>query len=178
MSIAYLLLGSNIGERHKNLALAIANIEQKAGIIQQTSSIYETAPWGITDQPFFLNQSVRIKTNLSPMDLLHTLQAIEKKMGRTHTKKWSSRLIDIDIIFYNRQIIQSDELIIPHPYFHLRRFALVPVIEIVSNHFIHPLLNVSCKELLENCEDEGEVRKYFTHPLPSASPSLRSREGD
>jgi len=159
MSIAYLLLGSNIGERYKNLAVAIRHIREKAGIIQQTSSIYETAPWGVTDQPFFLNQSVRIKTNLSPMDLLHTLQAIEKKIGRTNNKKWNSRLIDIDIIFYNKQIIQSDELIIPHPYFHLRRFALVPVIEIVSNQFIHPLLGVNCRKLLKSCKDEGEVRK-------------------
>lgn len=146
----FLLLGSNVGDRHAHLHAARKLIDLKAGQELFHSEEYETAPWGRTDQPFFLNQALQIETDLSPLDLLHALKAIEKEVGRTDTERWGPRVIDIDILFYGSDIVELPELRVPHPYLPERRFALEPLAELAAD-FVHPVLHLSVKEMLERC---------------------------
>jgi 2-amino-4-hydroxy-6-hydroxymethyldihydropteridine diphosphokinase len=154
----YLLLGTNLGDQFKNLKEAKDLILRDVGIVIKASSIYQTAPWGIIDQPSFLNQVVRIKTNLSPLDLLYAVSDIEKEMGRKRFIRWDSRLIDIDILFYDNYTIESDMLTIPHPEIRNRRFTLVPMNEIASDE-LHPVLNKTIDKLLDETLDVLEVKK-------------------
>jgi len=156
---AFLLLGTNLGDRKKNLAIARSSIELKVGTITNLSSIYQTAAWGKSDQPDFLNQAVEIETELSPERVLKEILGVETTMGRVRTSKWSERVIDIDILLYGNIVISSDELTIPHPQLPARRFALVPLAEIAPQ-FIHPLFHVTTSDLLERCIDELEVTAY------------------
>ena len=156
----YLLLGSNLENRTQHLQNACTLIEQKLNPIHKKSSIYETAPWGNTQQPAFLNQALALNTSLPPTQILDTLLSIETQMGRVRTQKWESRMIDIDILLYNQQIVQSQFLTIPHPYLHLRRFALVPLLQIVEPNFLHPIYNTSIAQLLQNCPDTLPVTPY------------------
>ena len=160
METVYLLLGSNLGDSSNYLRIARAEISQ-IGQIQSTSSIYKTKPWGKTDQPDFLNQGVELKTGLSPHDLLTRILEIELKLGRDRTEKWGPRIIDIDIIFYGNQIIETPKLSIPHPRTHERAFALTPLFEISPN-FVHPVFKKTVAELLALCNDSLEVAVY--HP--------------
>lgn len=159
MEKVFLLLGTNLGDRTANLSSARNLIAFRAGQITSTSGIYETAPWGKTDQPGFLNQCIEILTMHAPQELLRILQKIEKEIGRETTEKWGPRLIDIDILFYGQQKISIEHLTVPHPYLHQRRFTLLPLSEIAAN-FMHPILNTSVKNLLEVCEDQSDVTLF------------------
>ncbi|MGC3945602.1 MAG: 2-amino-4-hydroxy-6-hydroxymethyldihydropteridine diphosphokinase [Chryseolinea sp.] len=154
----YLLLGSNMGDRRKHLNDALWAIETKAGVIRGRSSVYETAAWGKMNQAAFYNQAVRITSFLTPQELLATLQLIEKSMGRERKEKWGERVIDIDILFYGDQIVDSPDLKIPHPELQNRRFALIPMAEIADD-LIHPKMFQTIHELLKNCQDTLAVKK-------------------
>lgn len=156
---AYLLLGTNLGDRVQNLNTAIAYIQTEAGQVFAKSSVYETAAWGKTDQPSFLNQAIGIKADLEPLQLLEILLSIEQKMGRVRLERWGERLIDIDIIFYGDVIIQdNNHLHLPHPEMHRRRFVLEPLNEIAEN-FIHPIFKEKISSILTNLSDELTVEK-------------------
>ncbi len=144
----YLLLGSNLGDRQKNIDNAINELKACGIIISRKSSLYNTAPWGYTEQPEFLNQALECFTSLEPVELLEEIKKIEKKMGRIDIVRYGPRIIDIDIIFYDDLILKTDKLIIPHPLMHKRLFVLKPLNEIAPD-FIHPELKLSVKNLLE-----------------------------
>jgi len=155
---AYLLLGTNMGDKIQNLNTAIAYIEKEVGKVFAKSNIYETAAWGKTDQPSFLNQAIGVQSELEPLQMLETLLNIEQKMGRVRIEKWGQRLIDIDIIFYGDEIWEGDDLKLPHPEMHKRRFVLEPLNEIAEN-FIHPIFREKVSSILINLTDELTVRK-------------------
>jgi len=127
-------------------------------MIQNRSDIYETAPWGISDQNHFLNMVIKIKTTLSPEEVLFEILEIEKQLGRVRKSKWGPRLIDIDILFYDNLILQTTELTIPHPEIHNRKFILIPLRQIERN-FFHPVLNQNINSILVNCTDNLSVKK-------------------
>ena len=153
---AYILLGSNLGDRIENLLCARRHIREQAGIIRQSSAIYETAAWGKTDQPAFLNQVVAISTNRGAQALLTILLGIENTMGRERKSKWGERTIDLDILLYENEVINSPSLVVPHPGIAQRRFTLLPLAAI-AGHRVHPILNKTMTQLLEECTDPLEV---------------------
>ncbi len=201
----YLSLGSNIGNRFKNIQTAIKLLKESGFDIIKTSSLYETAPWpvrrdkparqvgsltggslnglkSVTDQPNFLNLVLKGKTKFSPEKLLQEIKQIEKTMGREKTEKWGPRIIDIDILFYNKKIINIPELqpvksnpksfrdatplvetfnrlTIPHPQLHNRAFVLVPLKEIAPR-FLHPLLKKTASQILNDVDDKENVVLY------------------
>lgn len=155
----FLGLGSNLGNREENLSTAQKLIEEKIGKICSKSSIYETAAWGITEQNAFLNQVLEVETHFSPSAVLHLVLSIEKEMGRIREIKWGERSIDIDILYYNNEVISIENLAIPHPFIQERKFVLVPLCEIAPT-FIHPKLNHTNLELLEKCQDSGEIKIF------------------
>ena len=159
MNKTYLSLGSNEGNRALWLQAATDYIAARCGTILDRSSIYQTAAWGITTQPDFLNMVIYIETTQSPTQLLDTILNIEITMGRHRTIKWGPRIIDIDILFFNDDIIDTPGLIIPHPFIQERRFTLLPLAEIAPD-YIHPKLNKTITELLISCPDQLEVHKY------------------
>lgn len=151
---AYISLGSNMGNKKENLERAIKELSDvKDTCLTKESKIIETEPFGYKEQDDFLNACVEVKTLLTARELLQELLAIEKKMGRERKIKWGPRIIDLDIIFYGKEVIEEDDLIVPHPYMEYREFVLRPLEEIIPN-FVHPLLlkRVSSlrKELEEN----------------------------
>jgi 2-amino-4-hydroxy-6-hydroxymethyldihydropteridine diphosphokinase len=154
---AILLLGSNLGDRQLLLQTAIQQIEKEAGKVLTVSSIYETAPWGTKSQNGYLNQAVCIDTKSCPFELLTILQKIEIDLGRTRNIRWEDRVIDIDIILFENEIINTPTLTIPHPELQNRRFALVPVCEIASD-WIHPILHSDMRTILTKCKDEGNIQ--------------------
>lgn len=156
MNQAYLLLGSNQGEREEFLLKAKEMLEIEAGEILKESSVYRTAAWGDLDQPDFLNQVVLISTQLHAADLLDSILGIEKKIGRIRTVKNAARVIDIDILFFNKELINQPGLTIPHPHIQDRRFVLVPLVEIAAG-YEHPVLKKSVLTLLEICQDDLAV---------------------
>lgn len=151
-------LGSNIGDKYKNLSGAIDRLISNYCTIIEKSSIYETEAWGKTDQDSFYNQLISIETKLSPYALLRLCQSIENEMGRKREIHWGPRIIDLDIIFYRNKIIFSPELEIPHPHFRDRKFILKPLSEMFPK-FIDPFYGVGIKEILETCKDESEVKR-------------------
>ncbi|HEY4935977.1 MAG TPA: 2-amino-4-hydroxy-6-hydroxymethyldihydropteridine diphosphokinase [Puia sp.] len=158
MNKAYLLTGGNEGDRFLHMQQARTNIEHICGQLLQVSSMYETAPWGKTDQPYFLNQVLLVETTLSPEALLQAILSIEEKGGRKRTIKNAPRTIDIDILFYNRLVLEEPGLSIPHPRIADRRFVLEPLNEI-SPEFIHPVFGKTIQLLLLECKDELAVKK-------------------
>lgn len=152
----YVLLGTNIGDKLKNLEAARLLIEKSVGIIRRSSKIYETEAWGKTDQPSFYNQVVCLTTSLSPEILLSTLLDIETRIGRVRYEKWGERIIDIDILYYGSHTINKSELHVPHAEIQNRRFTLVPLVEIAKN-FLHPILGKTSEEMLEDCPDTLNV---------------------
>lgn len=156
---AYLLTGGNLGDRVSNLARARELIGLHAGRVEAVSSLYETAAWGKEDQPPFLNQALVIATELSPRRLLRRLLKLEKQMGRIREEKYGPRLIDIDILLYDQEVHQYPLLTLPHPALPQRRFALMPLAEIVPG-LMHPVLKLSIRELLAQCTDPLPVKKY------------------
>jgi 2-amino-4-hydroxy-6-hydroxymethyldihydropteridine diphosphokinase len=161
-NLVYILLGSNQGNTKQNLLLANYLIEKNIGVISIFSYLYETAAWGNTQQSAFLNQVILVRTKLLPKEVLHQLLAIETQMGRIRTTKWEPRIIDLDILFYDNEIIEQVDLIIPHPFIQQRRFTLVPLVEIASN-LMHPVLHKTMEELLAICEDNLNVEKITTN---------------
>ena len=158
MNIAYLLIGGNLGNRSANLQKAIHLIEQNCGQIVQLSAIYETAAWGLTDQPSFYNQAIKLQTILEPETLMQQLLNIETEMGRIRTIKLGPRIIDLDMLFYNQSILNTDLLVIPHPAITKRRFALLPLAEIAPE-LIHPVYSKTIELLLKECPDQLDVQK-------------------
>jgi 2-amino-4-hydroxy-6-hydroxymethyldihydropteridine diphosphokinase len=159
MNKVYLLIGGNMGNRVQNLHKAVEWLKTDCGPVQQVSNLYETAAWGKTDQPSFLNQAVLLYTSLSAQQLIKTILAVEEKMGRHRMEKFGPRIIDIDIIFYNDAIIHEPDLTIPHPQLPNRRFVLVPLQEIAAG-FIHPILHKTIDQLLQECPDPLAVDKF------------------
>lgn len=151
-----ILLGANLGDRAATFHQAIDLITERIGPVVRQSGLYETAPWGVTDQPAFLNQVLMIETTLEPEAVLNQTQAIEQELGRVRLEKWGARIIDIDLLYYDQLVLQTDRLTIPHPYLHQRRFTLVPLVEIAPD-CMHPVLKKTTVELLAKCEDSGEV---------------------
>lgn len=158
MNKAYLLIGGNLGDREINLSTARTLIGEQCGTITATSSLYETAPWGNTDQPAFLNQALELDTMLNARQLIRRLLKVEKSMGRTREEKYGPRLIDIDIILYNDEKHNYHFLKLPHPEMQNRRFVLAPLAEIAAT-VVHPVLNKTIAELLEECPDLLPVKK-------------------
>jgi 2-amino-4-hydroxy-6-hydroxymethyldihydropteridine diphosphokinase len=159
MTNVYLLIGSNVGNREKNLEKAIDEIEKGIGAIDKKSKIYSTEPWGEKDQDDFLNQALSIKSKLKPKAILKKIAEIEKKIGREETFKWGPREIDIDILFYGDELISEIDLTVPHPFLHERRFTLIPLSEIAPELY-HPIIGASIIDLLVECEDQSEVLEY------------------
>jgi 2-amino-4-hydroxy-6-hydroxymethyldihydropteridine diphosphokinase len=155
----YLLLGSNKGNKEQNLSDALQLIEKQIGKIDSQSSVFESEAWGYSDNESYLNQAISLNVNISAEDLLYKCQNIEIVLGRIRTTdKYEARTIDIDIIFYNSLVAQCDNLQLPHPRVHLRRFALEPLNEICPG-YIHPVLQKTVRELLSECTDRGWVKK-------------------
>jgi len=158
MNDVFLLLGSNLGDRFCFLKDAIALIEKNIAPIVKISSVYETEAWGKTDEPNYLNQVVMIKTDLPPETILQKILEVERSLGRERKERWGSRTIDIDILFYGDQIIAQENLTVPHPRLHLRRFTLEPLVEIDPDIF-HPVLKQKVVELKNKLDDNLIVKK-------------------
>lgn len=155
----YLLLGSNLGNRELLLENAIKMIENEIGNVFAKSAVYETAAWGKTDQPSFLNLAIGVESLLTPIELLDSVLAIEKKLGRVRDQKWGARLIDIDVILYENEVINiGEKLTIPHVEMQNRKFVLQPLAEIAPNN-LHPILKKTILQLLENLNDSLLVAK-------------------
>lgn len=158
MNKTYLLLGSNLGESQKQLEIAKKHISKRMGEILRSSSYYSTSAWGNTNQPDFLNQVIIIKNKFSPEDSIETILDIEMKMGRIRTQKNAPRIIDIDILFYNKEIINTEKLIIPHPLMQERNFVMHPLNELSPN-LVHPVLKKNIHSLFLSCKDQLAVNK-------------------
>ncbi len=155
---AFLLIGGNLGNRTLNLTTSIQLIETNCGNIIQTSSIYQTAAWGITNQPNFLNQVLIVQTKLSPKQLMQKLLHIEEQMGRQRTVKFGPRIIDIDILLMDELIVNTSLVTIPHPAIAQRRFVLIPLAELIPN-YVHPVDKKTISQLLLTCTDILDVQK-------------------
>ena len=159
MNRAYFLTGGNLGDREQYLATARSLINEQCGTIVTASSLYETAAWGKTDQPSFLNQALELDTNLNAKQLIRRILKVEKMMGRTRDEKYGPRLIDIDMLLFNNEKHNYHFLKIPHPEMQNRRFALLPLAEIAPE-IVHPVLNKTITQLLKECSDKLDVKKF------------------
>lgn len=163
MSLMYLSLGSNLNDRYANLRRAVDEL-QKFVKITAISPVFATKPWGDTEQPSFLNICVAAVGNLSPHDLLNRIKDIENTMGREPSRHWGPRLIDIDILFFDKLILNDQKLTIPHPYMAERAFVLAPLAVIIPE-FRHPQTGLSVQEMLEKV-DLSDVERLFEMPFP------------
>lgn len=160
MAKVFLGLGSNLGDRLQYLKSATKLLTKlKQTRITKHSSIYETEPVGIQNLPFFLNMVLELQSELSPDYILKMAKKIEHDMGRDISKRMQAREIDIDILYYNSDVIQTEELIIPHPKIVERRFVLIPLQEIAPD-FLDPKYNISINQLLAHCKDKSKVQRY------------------
>jgi len=159
MNQVYLLIGGNLGDRFLLLSQANERIVNNIGTCIKKSSIYESEPWGFDSEQNFLNQILIIDTTLNSLEVLNECQKIENELGRIReSENYASRTMDIDILFFNNEIITEPRLKIPHEHLHKRRFTLEPLVELTPG-FIHPLLNKSLKEILKNCSDMSNVKR-------------------
>jgi 2-amino-4-hydroxy-6-hydroxymethyldihydropteridine diphosphokinase len=158
MNKAYLLIGGNMGNREGLLAAAREQVAENCGTLYQQSALYQTAPWGLEEQPPFLNQALEVHTPLPATELLKTVLSIEEVLGRKRTVKYGPREVDIDILLFGDAVVNEANLLVPHPQLANRRFALVPLAEIAPNH-IHPLLQKTISRLLAECSDQLDVHK-------------------
>jgi 2-amino-4-hydroxy-6-hydroxymethyldihydropteridine diphosphokinase len=158
MNIAYLLIGGNEGDRSAYLQETIRRIRYPGSKLLRQSSVYETAAWGKTGQPSFLNQALILETPMDAPALMEALLATEEELGRVRTERYGSRTVDIDILFFNEEVIRLSWLTIPHPEVARRRFALTPLDEIAPG-YVHPVLQKTIHVLLAECEDQLEVKK-------------------
>lgn len=159
MSDAYILLGGNVGDTAACLRNGRLLLGTECGEVIKQSAIYETAPWGKHDQQNFLNQALLLSTVLSPQQLIRSILEIEERLGRMRVEKYGPRIIDIDILLFNDEVISEPGLTVPHPELQNRRFALVPLLEIADN-IIHPVLHKTIGQLLQECPDSLEVSLY------------------
>ncbi len=148
MVIVYIGIGSNMGNRQAHCRNAIEKLKDKGIVIKKVSSMYETKPWGLEEQPDFINMAVEAETGLSPDELLKVIKEVEEEMGREETVKWGPRTIDLDILFYDDLIISMEHLEIPHPLLHKRDFVLLPLSEIAPDK-LHPVLKKTVIQLKE-----------------------------
>jgi 2-amino-4-hydroxy-6-hydroxymethyldihydropteridine diphosphokinase len=170
MAIAYLLLGSNLGNKEDNLKNAV-KLLKKFGKVRKHSAIYETEPWGFSDERNFFNAAICLETSLNPFELLTEILKIEISIGRKRQiKQWVAREIDIDIIFFDNLILSEEFLTIPHPHLKNRKFALAPLNEIAPS-FIHPVLGKSITELLKECLDDCEVEILHSPSFDCITPN-------
>ena len=139
MSTAYVALGSNLGNREENLRTALKHLEENGVQVVKVSTFIETEPYGVTDQPGFINAVCQVATELAPLELLRLLLSIEQEMGRVRLRRWGERNIDLDLLLYEDAVLESEELTLPHPDMHNRDFVLVPLAEIAPEE-VHPLL--------------------------------------
>lgn len=156
MNHTYLITGGNIGDKKTNLKNAAGLIEKKIGHILKSSAIYETAAWGNTDQPSFYNQVHFVETALKPDELMFTILDIEKRMGRVRTTKNAARIIDIDILFFNDEIIETASVLVPHKEIPNRKFVLKPLLELAPD-YIHPILKKTITQLEAETTDTLEA---------------------
>jgi len=159
MRIIYLSLGSNLGDREANLRAAIAALGDAGVRVRRESSLYETEPVDFLEQPWFLNCAVEGETGLKPLGLLRALREIEAKMGSKKLIAKGPRLIDMDILLYGEETLDTPELQVPHPRMHLRRFVLAPLAEIAPK-LQHPTWKRTVKQLLEKTPDRSTVRRF------------------
>ncbi len=159
MNSVYLILGGNLGNKRKNLALALSMIRSEIGNIQKGSNIYETEPWGLKNVKTFVNQVIETNTLLTPLELLEKIHKIESSFGRIrdHGIRYHSRRMDIDILFYNQEVINLPELTIPHPRLHERNFVLMPLCELAAE-LIHPVFDKTIRQLKTECKDNKWTR--------------------
>ncbi len=156
----FLGIGGNTGNKQKNFEDVYAVIEKELGKIVETSSVYETPPWGFQSDDVFWNSVIEIESSFSPEELLQKIHSIENQLGRIRKmhKGYASRPIDIDILYFDDLYMETEELIIPHRRMHLRKFVLVPLNEIAPT-LKHPLLRLTSFEMLENCKDQSVIKK-------------------
>ena len=159
MNKVYLQLGSNLGERAKFISDAVKKISESIGKVSTISQVYESTPWRVDGQANYLNQIIEVKTIFSAQDILAAILKIEKDLGRVRIEKWGERLIDIDIIFFNNDIIETAELCIPHRHMHERNFVLVPLHEIAPD-FLHPKYQKTVAQLYNQSRDSEKVVEY------------------
>lgn len=156
-----LSLGSNLGDRLGMLRRAVEKLDKNGISATALSHVYETMPWGVTDQPLFLNACAKVRTASDPRQLLMLLKNMESELGRRAGKRWGPREIDIDIVFYDRIVFKDEHLVIPHPHMHQRGFVLVPLSEIAPG-YIHPVFSKSVKELLAGLSDREKDMIWIT----------------
>jgi len=163
MNTIILGLGGNLGNVESTFIKAKKIIEQKVGKITHQSFIYQTQAWGETNQNDFLNQAIVLESELNPFQVLDSCLDIEKKLGRDRINgvKWKERVIDIDILFFNDEIIDTPYLKIPHPYLSQRNFVLIPLLDIIPN-YIHPKLKKSIKNIKKECKDNMQIIKKIS----------------
>lgn len=155
---AYLGLGSNLGDRFRNISEAIRRLAGREDIVvKDASSVYETEPVGDPSQPKYLNAAIRVETKLEAKKLLKVCLAVEREMGRVRHERWESRIIDIDLLFYGSEVLSTRELTLPHPLLHEREFVLRPLADIAPE-LVHPMLDESIGQLLEEVELSGVDR--------------------
>jgi len=152
-------LGSNIEPRIEAIEKSILWVESLVGKIVRRSKVYESEPWGVLDQSHFLNQVVLVESDLNPIEILDYLKKIESLLGREEGQRWGPRKIDLDLLFLDRDIFHSSDLLLPHPSLHERNFVLLPLQEIFPE-WIHPTYQMNVPELLRYCRDEGIVTLY------------------
>lgn len=164
MSHIYLSLGTNLGDRQVNLQQALQALKRQV-TITAVSHVYETKPWGVTDQPAFFNMCIAGKTALAAHELLDFCKQIETEVGRKPTFKWGPRLIDIDILFYDDRILQDDTLAIPHPFVHERVFVLAPLADIAP-HYQHPQTHKTVAQMLADVSSSAAETTTAVYRLP------------
>lgn len=148
MSTAYIGIGSNIGNREENCFKAIRLLPARGVSIKKKSSLIETEPWGVRDQPKFLNMAAEVETEFAPRQLLEILKDVEEEIGREETYRWGPRLIDLDILLFDDYVMDTPDLKVPHPHMHQREFVLKPLAEIAPDK-MHPTLKKTIRQLLE-----------------------------
>lgn len=157
----FLCLGGNIGDRAYYIQSAIAEIDLEIGEVISQSTMYETEAWGVKNEQNYLNCCIKVNSVLPAIDLLDKVLQIEKKLGRVRKPQfqYGARTIDIDVLFYDKEVIETNKITVPHPRLHLRKFVLIPLNEIARD-FIHPVLKEMICNLLIQCNDNLEVKPY------------------